>query len=78
MEFTISTVEQRITMMDARIDAFEERVQMILAEAWPVDLSAFSEKLKKFKADLTTSLAAHIIVLEPTHIDEPLFDLFDS
>lgn len=41
-------------------------------------MSAFREELKKFKADLTSSLAARIIVLEPTPADEPLFDLFDS
>lgn len=75
--FTISTIEERIAMVDARVDAFEARVKKRLVEAQPSDLSAFYEELKKFKADFTSSLAAPVIVPDDTS-SKPLFNLFAS
>lgn len=75
---TTSTDEQHIATIEAHIDAFEERVQKRLVEARLADLSTFSEKLRKFKANLTTSLATPITAPEPTPIYDPLFYLFDS
>lgn len=76
--FTTFIVNQCIATVDAHVDAFKELVQKSVAKAQTVDLSAFCEELIKFKANLITLLAAPIIVPEPTPIDEPLFDMFES
>lgn len=38
--FAVTAIQDHISGMDAHIDAFEERVQKRLAEAWPSNFSA--------------------------------------
>lgn len=47
--FITSFVDQHITAVDARVDAFEKIVQKRLAKAQPADLSTFYQELMKLK-----------------------------
>lgn len=59
---TISTILEIISLVDARIDAFEEWVQKRLSEAQSSDLSAVQSEIEKLRVDMTSSLVAPVIV----------------
>lgn len=69
-------MDQRIATVDTRVDAFEARVQKRLDGAQSIDMSAFQQKLAKFKADLIASLAAPITAPEQAPASKDLIDLF--
>lgn len=56
--FMVTTIQYLTSSVDARLDAFKERIQKILAEAQPLGLSAIQKEIPQVCIEMIALLVA--------------------
>lgn len=72
--FMVATIQDRLTLVDNRIDAFERRVYQSLI-VQPVDMTALQKEIQQLQTDMTVALAVLVVflLLEPSVLVVNLF-----